>query len=112
MKCGEFKEAPAVVEQHHQRSAVCGKPKRFFWLRDGERKSFCPGGSSNLYGGWDSEQPDAPFQILRLLYFQRDLVLGDVVRIVQVKLRRSCSVNQLRKKLGDVGACGFLLSLC
>src|SRR3979409_528683 len=49
-----------------------------------------------------------PLDFLGLLYGQRDLMLGVVIRVGDIELWRACAVNPLIEKLLDVDMIGFV----
>ena len=93
----------ALVKQHHYRRTIRGQSKGLFSFRNRDGVAFRSRRSCNFHLGRNPEQTNPAFEFLRLLYFERHLVLPVVIRVAQIELRRSRAIHPLREELVDIG---------
>ena len=92
----------ALVKQHHYRRTIRGQSKGLFSFRNHDGVAFRSKRSCNFHLGRNPEQANPAFELLCLLRSERHLVLPIVIRVAQIKLRRSRAIHPLREKLVDI----------
>ncbi len=107
VELGGLQDVSALIQQHHSRCTVRRQRERFFRFGDRDRIILGPHGSCDFNIRWNVEQSDSLLHRLCLLHLHGHLMFRVVIRVAQIKFRRSRSVDPLREKLVHIGMSFF-----